>query len=76
MRTARFYLAAGVVNGTVYAVGGVNTYGNALSALECYRPNFWRPRASMPAASGGLAVGVVNGVLCAVEGGILEAYTP
>jgi N-acetylneuraminic acid mutarotase len=87
MPTERSNLAAGVVNGIVYAVGGFNRV--SLATLEAYDPatDSWTTRAPMPTARSGLAVGVVNGVLYAVGGhsdawgsagdlATVEAYDP
>jgi hypothetical protein len=80
MPTARTNFGVGVVNGALYAVGGVNT-SSVLATVEAYDPisNTWTPKAPMPTARTYLGVGVVNGVLYAVGGGILatvEAYIP
>ena len=83
MPTARFALAAGVVNGVAYAVGGNN--GVASATVEAYDPttNTWTVKAAMPTARAYLAAGVVNGVLYAVGGTdgshfltTVEAYDP
>ena len=86
MPTARDYLAAGVVNGILYAVGGSWSSGSLTGfASEAYDPvtNTWTTKAAMPTARGGLAAGVVNGILYAVGGGdgagasnTVEAYDP
>jgi hypothetical protein len=84
MSRARYGLAAGVVNGVLYAVGGPGSTGQL---VEAYDPstNTWTTKAPMPTARHGLAAGVVNGVLYAVGGanfssGIavqtVEAYDP
>jgi N-acetylneuraminic acid mutarotase len=84
MPTPREYLAVGVVNGVLYAVGGYTMPGGAQTAsdaVEAYDPvtNSWTAKASMPTARGFLAVAVVNGILYAIggaSGGIVEAYDP
>jgi N-acetylneuraminic acid mutarotase len=91
MPTARFGLAGGVVNGTLYAVGGAYNVngGGPLNSVEAYDPasNTWSTKAAMPTARVGLAVGVINGILYAVGGcdnkttnphnyNTLEAYNP
>jgi Kelch motif len=87
MPTARFGLAAGVVNGVLYAVGG-NDGSTNLATVDAYDPatNTWTTKAAMPTARSLLAAGVVNGILYAVGGlsGLnggtefttAEAYTP
>ncbi len=87
MPTARRELAVGVVNGTLYAIGGRT--GNAstgLGTVEAYDPatNTWTAKAPMPTPRSRLAIGVINGTLYAVggrgtSGGALttvEAYDP
>src|SRR5439155_16652468 len=80
MPTARAFLAVGVVNGIIYAVGGWSG-----ATVEAYDPttDTWTTKASMPTARGGLAVGVVNGILYATGGSgdptagtTVEAYDP
>lgn len=69
MPTPRSHLAVGVVNGVLYAVGGISG-GNVLGVVEAYEPcsNTWTLRAAMPTPRTGLAIGVVNGLLYAVGG--------
>jgi N-acetylneuraminic acid mutarotase len=84
MPTARSFLAAGVANGIVYAVGGV-TGTTAVATVEAYNPgtNSWTARAPLPqGVSRPAGVGAINGVLY-LAGGIhfatlntLYAYTP
>ena len=69
-------LAIGVVNGILYAVGGV-----AAGTVEAYDPatDSWTTRASMPTPRTEFAIGVVNGILYAVggdSGGTVVAYDP
>jgi adhesin/invasin len=69
--TPRYFLAAGALNGTLYALGGSTPQGSGnLSTVEAYSPatNAWGPRTSMPTPRSSLAVGVVNDVLYAVGG--------
>lgn len=74
MPTPRSYLAAAVVNGIIYAVGGL---GGEL-AVEAYDPvtDSWTARASMPTALSNIIMGVVNGILYAVGGNGTLAYDP
>ena len=82
MPTAREALAACVVGGRLYAVGGWNN--DKLKTVEAYdhTSNTWTKNAPMPTAREGLAVGVVNGILYAVGGykvgglNTVEAYNP
>jgi N-acetylneuraminic acid mutarotase len=76
MPTPRQGLAAAVVNGKVYAIGGVDSVGNVLNIVEVYDPisNSWNPPGplgtptGMPTARVGLAAAVVNGKIYAVGG--------
>ena len=80
MPTARANLAAGVVDGKLYAVGGYYTDGETdtnLSTVEVYDPtaNTWAAVAPMPTARANLAAGVVDGKLYALGGSADEAGT-
>ena len=84
MPTARAHLAAGVINGILYAVGGQDG-GTEIGALEAYDPatGAWTARAPMPTPREGLAVAVLNGKLYAIggillyrEADIVEVYDP
>jgi len=61
-------LAAGVINGILYAVGGYKS--NDLNTVEAYdiAADRWSVKAPMPTAREGLGVGVVNGILYAIGG--------
>jgi N-acetylneuraminic acid mutarotase len=87
MPSAREYFGVGVINNTIYAVGGQPGWK---TNLEMYDPatNTWVAKAPMPTGRTGLGVGVINGILYAVggnkvngAGGVsvlstLEAYDP
>ena len=71
MPTPRQDAIVGVLNGTVYVVGGYNaSSGSFLNAVEAYDPiaNVWTTEQPMPTARGFLAGSVVGGVLFAVGG--------
>jgi len=73
MPTARQGLGVGVIDGILYAVGGVSITKSTniyLNTVEAYDPstNTWSTKASMPTAREGLGVGVINGILYAVGG--------
>ena len=70
MPTARGSLAAGVVDGKLYALGGSDSEGNPLDTVERYHPvtKTWTALAPMPTARYGLAAGVVDGKLYALGG--------
>lgn len=86
MPTIRSGLAVGVVNGTIYAVGGHNAVnGDFYTAVESYDPgtNTWSAKTPMSVVRADFAIGVVNGTLYAVGGHNLynninsvEAYDP
>jgi len=77
--------AIGVVDGILYAVGGLTSAG-ASETVEAYDPrtNTWSRRASLSFPRFSLGMGVVNGILYAVGGdqngeattSIVEAYDP
>lgn len=72
--------AAGVIDGVLYAVGGyAGSYQSG--AVEAYDPatDSWSARASLPPQSMDVVVGVVNGMLYALNGaaaGNVEVYDP
>jgi len=72
MPTARTYLAVGVVNNKIYAIGG--SMGNRgckhCTTVEEYDPmtDTWTKKASMPTGRDNLAVGVVGGKIYAIGG--------
>ena len=85
MPTTRWFLAAGAINGILYAVGGATGSGTLDPGLEAYDPatNSWTTKAPMPTPRYGFGVGIVNGVLYAVGGAsagvplaTMEAYDP
>ncbi|MHC4707177.1 MAG: Kelch repeat-containing protein [Planctomycetota bacterium] len=87
MPTARGFLATGVVNGKIYAIGGA-TYagGGTLSTVEEYDPatDTWTTKAPMPMArTTFLAASTVNGIIYVIGGArggstlsTVEAYDP
>ena len=70
MLTARKMLAAGVVDGKLYALGGDDGKGNILDTMEVYDPDTdtWSTAAPMPTGRHNFAVGVAGGKLYAVGG--------
>jgi N-acetylneuraminic acid mutarotase len=87
MPTARPTLAAGVINGNLYAVGGfLDLTGKRTPAVEVYNPatDTWTTKAPMLTARDAAAAGVIDGKLY-VAGGLddshnvshlLEVYDP
>ena len=75
MPTPRMQLATAVVNGKIYAIGGLN--GGSRSAVEEYDPqgDIWIRKADMPTARGGIAASVVDGKIY-VFGGHRVAFQP
>jgi N-acetylneuraminic acid mutarotase len=91
MPTGRYGLAVGVINGTLYAVGGYDANHNPVATLEAYDPvaDSWTTKTPMPTARGALGAAVIAGVLYAIGGcttqgcpddlgdvGTVEAYDP
>jgi len=76
MPTARSSLAAGVVGGKLYALGGSldSKDSQKLDTVEVYDPylDTWDAVAPMPTARGFLAAGVVDGKLYALGGSTLS----
>ncbi len=72
MPTPRRSLAAGVVGGKIYAIGGSD--GTPLSTVEMYDPatNKWAEMADLPKPRSSLAVGVIGGSLYVFGGGSSE----
>ncbi len=74
MPTARTGLASAVVNGKIYAIGGIDDASSAigfrLATVEEYDPlaNTWATRASMPTARFLLGAAAVNGKIYAIGG--------
>jgi N-acetylneuraminic acid mutarotase len=78
MPTPRVGLEVGVVNGILYAIGGLDSVVR-VTAVEAYDPstNTWTTKAPMPANSDVQAAGVVNNILYAVDAdGTLYVYDP
>ncbi|XP_052226159.1 kelch-like protein 3 isoform X3 [Dreissena polymorpha] len=69
MSTKRHYVAMGVLNGFVYAVGGHDGL-SALSSVERYNPvdDVWTTVSEMSCRRSAAGVGVIDGVLYAVGG--------
>ncbi len=84
MPTARFAHRVAVVNGMLYAVGGVSAAGAILATVESYDPvtNTWTSRTPMPTARASMQITVANGLIYAIGGSngdylsTVEAYDP
>lgn len=70
MPTAREGLAAAVVDGKIYAMGGFEAEYRAVPTVEVYDPltDTWTRRADMPTARGSLAAATVDGRIYAIGG--------
>ena len=73
--TPRLQLATAVVNGKIYAIGGLN--GGPQSAVEVYDPqrDIWIKKADMLTPRGGIAASAVDGKIY-VFGGHRMAFEP
>lgn len=80
----RFGLAAGVIGGDVYAIGGTNGF-KPLSTVRHFNPKFgaWRDGPPMPTPRSELAVAASGGILFAIGGAssrgasdAVEAFDP
>ena len=72
MPTARSCLSTSVVNGKIYAIGGIKNANSApLSTVEEYNPqtDTWTTKSNMPTARISLFTSVVNGKIYAIGGG-------
>ena len=86
MPKQRWWFATSVVDGKIYAIGGVTWNPEKfLGTVEVYDPatNTWEKRADMPTARCCLSANTVNGIIYAiggvdVSGGLrtVEAYDP
>ncbi len=70
MAVPRGSLAAAVVNGRIYAIGGYTIGGDAVASMELYDPaiNTWSARASMSGPRAELAAAVVNNTIYVLGG--------
>ena len=75
MPTPRMQLATVVVNGRIYAIGGLN--GDSTSTVEEYNPqgDVWIKKTDMPTPRGGIAASAVDGKIY-VFGGHRIAFEP
>lgn len=83
MPTARSWLSTSVVDGKIYAIGGLTSLrGTDLATVEVYDPvtDTWTQKADMPTPRGWLATSAVNGRIYAIGGGSgenkVEEYDP
>jgi N-acetylneuraminic acid mutarotase len=79
MITPRGGFGVAVVNGKIYAIGGLNNNNQALSITEAYNPqsNEWITMAPMPTPRSGFAVAVYQNKIYCIGGTIgNNAYIP
>ncbi len=86
MPTARFYHAAQVVDGKIYAIGGTNADPAVTGVNEVYDPatDTWTTKAPMPTPRSGAGSAVVNGKIYMIGGAlsventlrVVEEYDP
>lgn len=86
MPTPRIWLSTSVVDGKIYAIGGLLLTTEALSTVEVYDPatDTWTTKTPMPTARAGHAAAVVDGIIYVIAGGThsghnftaVEAYDP
>jgi hypothetical protein len=77
MPTPRGGLAAAVLNGEIYAIGGEAAVYSPLATLEIYNPvfNAWRTAPGLPTALWGLAATDANGFIYTTGGAIVGGIT-
>jgi len=70
MPTARRNLAAAVLDGRIYVIGGAPGNSGGLSTVEVYDPatDTWTTILPMPTPRAGMGIGVVNGKIYAIGG--------
>lgn len=71
MPTPRMWLSTAVVNGKIYAIGGLDRYlGKVLRTVEVYDPvsDSWAKQADMPTARRSLSATVVDGKIYVIGG--------
>jgi RNA polymerase sigma factor (sigma-70 family) len=70
MPTARWKLATCVLDGKIYAIGGMPGWSGGFSTVEIYDPvtDTWTKGLDMPTRRGGLSTSVVNGKIYAIGG--------
>jgi N-acetylneuraminic acid mutarotase len=76
MPTARGGFGIAVVNGRIYAIGGVNGDNKALNTVEEYNPltNEWSSKMSMPTPRTGFAMAVYGDKIYAIGGTVGNGY--
>ncbi|MHC4797991.1 MAG: Kelch repeat-containing protein [Planctomycetota bacterium] len=86
MPTARGMLTTSVVDGKIYAIGGLlYNMGKTFSTVEVYDPatDTWTEKTPMPTARATPCASAVDGIICVIGGGYgetafstVEAYNP
>ena len=88
MPTARVWFTTSVVEGKIYAIGGILVTKEVLSTVEVYDPatDTWTTKSPMPTPRAGHVAAVVDGIIYVIGGGsfetgkegytLVEAYNP
>lgn len=88
MPTKKCWFTTSVVDGKIYAIGGILVTKEVLSTVEVYDPvtDTWTTKTPMPTARAGHAAAVVDGIIYVIGGGtheadpggysVVEAYDP
>ena len=76
MPTARGEFGVAVVNGKIYAIGGVSENGSPLNTVEQYNPqtDLWTSMTPMPTPRSGFATAVYNGKIYIIGGAIGNGF--
>ena len=76
MLTARGEFGVAVVNGKIFAIGGLNGDGFPLSITEEYNPqtNQWTSKAPMPTPRSGFAIAVYLGKIYVIGGSVGNGF--
>ena len=79
MPTARYQVATSVVDGIIYAIGGITVRGQLLSTVEAYDPvtDTWSRKTEMPTPRQALSTSMVDGKIYAIGGvGAQSEFAP
>lgn len=76
MSTARGDFGVAVVNGKIFAIGGLNAEGLPLSIVEMYNPqtNLWATKTPMPTPRSGFAIAVYLGKIYVIGGTVGNGF--
>jgi N-acetylneuraminic acid mutarotase len=76
MPTARGEFGTAVVNGKIYAIGGVNQNNQPLNTVEEYNPltSQWTSKMAMPTARSGFAIAVYDNKIYVIGGSVGNGF--